>query len=209
MPVRDIETESGERRELKATTLPGWRWIEMLDNLWQERRRIIAWTAFGLVVSLVLAYFVPKYEATVQIMPSDNGSSAGLLALAGMSAGPNIPGLGSLGDILGVSTKTPSAVFVKVLQSDSVERALVDRFDLRAYYGKRYYEDAEGKLEGHTKILEDKKSGVITLSVKEPDPEKAQAIANGYVDELNKVMARVSTSAAGREREFIEKRLAE
>ena len=210
MPVRDIETDSGERRELRATTLPGLRWMEMLDHLWRERRRILKWTALGLVISLVLAYFVPKYEATVQIMPSDTGAgSAGLLALAGMSAGPNVPGLGSLGDLLGVTTKTPSALYVKVLQSESVERALVDRFDLRKYYGKRYYEDAEGKLDSHTKVLEDKKSGVISISVKEPDAKMAQDIANGYVDELNKVLARVSTSAAGREREFIEKRLSE
>src|ERR1041385_6215176 len=34
-------------------------------------------------------------------------------------------------------------------------------------------------------------------------------LAQGYVDELNAVMSRVSTSAAGREREFIEKRLAD
>ena len=58
-------------------------------------------------------------------------------------------------------------------------------------------------------VAEDKKSGVIAITVKDRDPELARMLANAYVEELDVVMAQVSTSAARRERIFIEQRLAE
>ncbi len=221
MPVRDVDTDSGARRELRSTTLPGLRWLELIDYLWDHRRFIFKWTAIGFALSLVLMYFIPKYEGTVQIMPAENGNAGPMAAIAALTAGPNVPGAGSLGDMLGLATKTPSSLYVKVLESESVQRAVVDRFDLRHVYGLIYLpkyhiyvlprgeESARDKLDSRTKITEDKKSGVIVVVYKDRDPERAAAIANGYVDELNKVMARVNTSAAGREREFIEKRLAD
>jgi uncharacterized protein involved in exopolysaccharide biosynthesis len=57
--------------------------------------------------------------------------------------------------------------------------------------------------------VEDKKSGVISISVRDRDGALAADLANGYVDELGSVMAKVSTSAARRERMFIEDRLAD
>ncbi len=59
----------------------------------------------------------------------------------------------------------------------------------------------------NTAISEDRKSGIITISVTDRDPQRAAAIANAYVDELNSLVAQLSTSAAHREREFLEDRL--
>ncbi len=58
-------------------------------------------------------------------------------------------------------------------------------------------------------MAEDKKSGVISISVRDRDGELARELTNAYVEELGSVMAKVSTSAARRERIFIEQRLAE
>ena len=60
-----------------------------------------------------------------------------------------------------------------------------------------------------TSISEDKKSGVIAISVRDHDKNLAAELANAYVEELGSVMAKVSTSAARRERIFIEGRLAD
>ena len=59
----------------------------------------------------------------------------------------------------------------------------------------------------HTKIEEDKKSGVITLTYTDTDPRRARAIAQAYLDELNGIVTRSNTSSAHQEREFIERRL--
>jgi len=55
--------------------------------------------------------------------------------------------------------------------------------------------------------VDDKKSGVITLTVTDNDPVRARDIAQGYLDELNQLVNRTNTSSAHQERLFIEKRL--
>jgi len=56
-------------------------------------------------------------------------------------------------------------------------------------------------------VKEDRKSGVITIAVTDRDPHRAQQMAQAYVDALNGLVARVSTSSARRERIFLEDRL--
>jgi capsule polysaccharide export protein KpsE/RkpR len=62
-------------------------------------------------------------------------------------------------------------------------------------------------LAKHTDVKEDRKSGVITIAVTDRDPHRAQQMAQAYVDALNGLVARVSTSSARRERVFLEDRL--
>jgi uncharacterized protein involved in exopolysaccharide biosynthesis len=111
------------------------------------------------------------------------------------------------GDMLGI--KSTGALFAKVLQSRTVEDNLIDHFDLRKHYGKKYWEDARDKLQSRTTISEDKKSGVISVTVRDPDPKLAADLAAAYVRELDLIMLQTSTSAARRERIFIEQRLQE
>jgi capsule polysaccharide export protein KpsE/RkpR len=88
-----------------------------------------------------------------------------------------------------------------------VQDRLINRFDLRARYGKSTYFEARKKLARFTDIEEDKKSGVITLTVTDYEPKMAAQIANAYVDELNRLAVDLNTSSAHRERQFLEERL--
>src|SRR5437899_10817354 len=67
--------------------------------------------------------------------------------------------------------------------------------------------DARTKLDEKTSISEERKSGIITISVTDHSPQRAAAIANAYVDELNSLVSQLSTSSAHRERMFLEERL--
>ena len=58
-----------------------------------------------------------------------------------------------------------------------------------------------------TKIDEDRRSGVITISVTDRDPVLAAKIARGYAEELNRVVADNTMSSARRERIFLEERV--
>jgi len=89
-----------------------------------------------------------------------------------------------------------------------VQDRLINRFDLRARYGKSTYFEARKKLARFTDIEEDKKSGVITLTVTDYEPKMAAQMANAYVDELNRLAVDLNTSSAHRERQFLEERLA-
>ncbi|MGC1784510.1 MAG: Wzz/FepE/Etk N-terminal domain-containing protein [Acidobacteriaceae bacterium] len=184
---------------------PTWAIRAML--LWKHRRKLARVTAISLLVSLAIAFAIPKqYKSTTSIMPPDQqGSSAMLLAaLTGHSGG--LGALGSLaGGLLGGHTSTD--LFIDLLHSGTVSGHLIDRFNLQHVYHKRYRIDAAKHLARCTKITEDKKSGVITIAVEDRSRVRARDLAQAYLDELNKLVTRTNTSAAHRERVFIEKRL--
>src|SRR5439155_9283932 len=87
------------------------------------------------------------------------------------------------------------------------EDRLIEQFDLKRVYGKRLLADARLKLDENTGIGEDRKSGIITISVIDRNPLRAAALASAYVDQLNSLVAELSTSAAHRERIFLDERL--
>jgi uncharacterized protein involved in exopolysaccharide biosynthesis len=173
--------------------------------LWNDRRLLFRCGIAGLLAATLVAFLIPKrYESTAQLMPPDSqspGSMAMLTALSGSG------GLGMLaGDLIGV--KSTGALFVGVLRSRTVQDRIVDRFDLKKVYGDSLQVRARDELAQRTAILEDRKSGIITITVVDHDPKRAAAIAGAYVEELNTLIAQVSTSSARRERIFLEDRLA-
>lgn len=87
--------------------------------------------------------------------------------------------------------------------------SLVTRFDLAHYYNAKREIDARKSLGADTKVSQDRKNGLITVSVTLKNPELAANIARAYVGELNRVLTENSTSAARRERIFLEGRLKE
>jgi len=62
-------------------------------------------------------------------------------------------------------------------------------------------------LAQHTGMSVDRKSQIITLAVTDHDPKRAAAMGEAYVEELNRLVAELSTSSARRERIFLEERL--
>ncbi len=125
-----------------------------------------------------------------------------MAALAG-KAGAGLSAL--TGDLLGI--KNSSDLFLDILCGRTVQDRLVDRFDLRRVYWDRYWEDARKDLSKRTSISADRKSGVLTITVSDHDPHRAQQMAQAYVEELDRLVGQVSTSSARRERIFIEQRL--
>ena len=177
-----------------------------LDLLWSARRRLLRSVVVGLAAGVILAFLLPsRYQSTTQLMPPDSQSNNAIALLAGL-AGKESSGLGAMaGDLLGM--KSTGDLFVGVLRSRTVRDGIVQRFDLRKVYGSRFEMQAREKLADRTSISEDRKSGIITVEVSDRDPHRAAAIAGAYIDELDKLMAELTTSSAHRERVFLEGRL--
>jgi capsule polysaccharide export protein KpsE/RkpR len=108
-------------------------------------------------------------------------------------------------DVLGV--KTSGAVFVAMLRSRTVEDGVINDLNLSNGYHVKKAVDARKILEANTEVAEDRKSGVITLNVEDRDPDRAAEIAHRYVEYLNRTITQSTTSAARRERVFLEERL--
>jgi uncharacterized protein involved in exopolysaccharide biosynthesis len=180
--------------------------VLLLWPLWVQRRTLVSALLIGVIVSAIIAFLIiPKrYLSTVQLLPpqGSSGSLYTMLGNVGNSGGP----LGMASDLLGV--KSEGAVFVSMLQSRTVEDEVVNRFDLRKVYRVHRQVDARKILEDNTEVSEDRKSGVIVLSVKDRDPRRTAAIAHAYVEALDHIIASSNTSAAHRERAFLEERLA-
>jgi len=179
--------------------------LERLRVLWAQRRVLGRFVIAGLLAGFLIAFSIPKeFQSSLQLMPpdSDSGSGALIAAMATRATG----GLGEVaGGLLGL--KTNGDLFVGILHSRTVEDRLVQRFDLKKVYGLKLDEDARKHLSENTSIAADRKSGILTLAVTDRDPRRAQLLAEGYVQELNHLVTDLSTSAAHRERVFLEERL--
>lgn len=200
---------SGTKTDSAAATV-AWR-------VWDSRRSIGKKIGIFLALVTVAVFIIPtSYESTTTLMPPDNNGMDFPLALGGImdKGGGNSGGggggsasmLGGLaGSLLGL--KNQSDVFIGVLQSDTIANRLIDRFDLRRVYSVKYYAEARITLQSRSTITSDRKSGIISITVSDHQAQRAEQLAQAYVEELDHVMARVSTSAAGRERVFLEARL--
>jgi capsule polysaccharide export protein KpsE/RkpR len=187
------------------------RQVQTLRMLWNRRRIVFRAGAAGLLVTVLVAFLIPKsFTSTAQLMPPDSQSHStsgmAMMMLAAMTSKAGGAGLGSVaGDLLGM--KSSGALFIGVLRSETVQDRIINQFNLKKVYHARLEMDARKALDANTFTSENKKSGIISISVADHSAQRAAAIANAYVDELNILVAQLSTSAAHRERVFLEDRL--
>ena len=181
--------------------------------LWTRRPLLRRFAGWGLLLSVALAFALPKrYTATARIMPSDAQGASSLAFLTGAVSGS--PMIGALAnDVLG--GKSSGGMFIGILKSRTEADRLVDDFPLQDVYGIRFLHhrvpkySARRVLLGRTDISDDRKSGIITISVVDGSPERAAKLADAYVQVLNRLVVELSTSSARRERVFLENRLIE
>jgi uncharacterized protein involved in exopolysaccharide biosynthesis len=195
------------------TFVPNWdesakgdKVLARLRLLWMRRHFLWRCTVIGLVASIAIAFLIPaSYTTTAELMPPDQQTGAGLAMVAALAGGSGGNLTSIAGDLLGV--KTSGALFIAVMHSRTVQDRIIARFNLKSEYWVRTQEAGRRRLEKNTGIFEDRRSGVITLTVDDHDPKRAAGIAGAYIDELNVLMAQLNTSSAHRERVFLEGRL--
>ena len=177
---------------------------EIAATLLRHWGLLAAFTGLGFLLALGYALRIPnQYTSTAQLMPPDPQSLSSTSMLSALSGlGYVSPGMAGL-----MNTRTTGSTTIGILGSRTSLDDIVNRFDLRQVYHCKLSVDARDRLLAQTTFAEDKKSGLITISVLDQDPNRARDIAAAYVDELDKLVNRVSTSSARRERIFLEQRL--
>ena len=187
--------ESDDDKDTPAVSL-----TDVLIWLGEKKALIGAVTGGVAVLSVVVALLqTPIYTArTTFLAPGSQqgGSSAALAAL------------GSLGALSGgLGAKTSDDLYVALLKSDSVQRGLDQRFNLRAHYGIEIYETLRKVFPNYVRVTADKKSGVISVEVDDKDPKFAAELANAHEPEVTKLLGRLAVSEAQLRRVFFEKQL--
>ncbi|GAB4565934.1 MAG: chain length determinant family protein [Rhizobacter sp.] len=177
--------------------------LDLLTWLGEGKRLIAAVTAAAVVGSVVFALLKPNiYTArTTMLPPGSQQQSSSAAALAA---------LGSLGGLAGgLAGKTPDELYVNLLKSDSVQRALATKFDLYKRYKIETYEVLRAAIPKNVRVSSDKKSGVITVEVDDEEPKFAAELANGYAAEITKLLGRLAVSEAQQRRVFFDQQLKE
>jgi uncharacterized protein involved in exopolysaccharide biosynthesis len=184
---------------------------ELFRALSRRRRLILGITAasaaFAVVVSLLLPVY---YKAETRILPPTE--RGGNLAAQLLGQG----GAGLIGLASGVAgVKSQGELFVEIMKSRTVLDRIVDRFDLLSLYRsdlfnlgkKRYRQDARKRLLELLAVREDRKSGIIILTVEDKDPKRAAEMANAFVEELKSLKGGLAISEAGQRRMFFEEQI--
>ena len=169
-----------------------------------EGKRLIAAVTLGVAIAALIYAFLtpPIFTARATMLApgsqQQSGSSAALAAL------------GSLGGLAGgLAPKSPDELYVALMKSDSVLRALANRFKLLEHYDTDTFETLRKLVPGYIRISTDKKSGLITVEVDDESAKFAADLANAHKDEVAKILERLAVSEAQLRRVFFENQLKE
>ena len=173
---------------------------ELIDTLGRAKRKIIAVTFAGLIISSGICLVLPDvYQASTKLLPpQQNQSSAAVLlsqlgGLAGAAAGA-------------AGLKSPNDLYIGMLRSRTVANKLVDRFNLKAVYETDSYEKARQRLEDSTSITTGK-DNLIVIAVDDKDKKLVAPLANAYTEELFRLLKTLAVTDASQRRLFYEREL--
>lgn len=152
------------------------------------------------ILAVGLSFFAtPQFTATTKILPpqQQQGIAAAMLQ-----------SLGTLSGIAGAAAgvKNPNDQFIAFLRTRSLQETIIERFALQQRYGTKFREDARQALNKHSGIASGKEN-LITIEFEDHDPKFAADVANGYVEELGKLMNRLAITEAQQRRVFFESQL--
>jgi len=150
------------------------RRIARIGHLWEQRNFLARCAAIGFAAFLILALIIPpEYTASTRLMPPDPAGGQGMALLAGIVG--KLGAIGASGELLGITTS--GELFAGVLQSNTVQNDLIQKFDLRRVYGRKRLVDTRKELSSQTDVSIDRKSGILTIRVTDHDPKRASAMA--------------------------------
>jgi uncharacterized protein involved in exopolysaccharide biosynthesis len=166
------------------------------------RRMILSICAIGMVLAAIVTLRLPKvYSATTLILPPID-----VLQDSGLTGGLGI-GSGFLRKALGITSG--ASMYMGILKSRAVADAIIDRFDLVRIYGpKRLRSEVIDILEENT-VIKVSGEGIVSVTVEDRDPNRAAAIANAYVEELDLQNKRLAIGQVTSRKVFLENRLKE
>ena len=168
----------------------------IVDNL---RLLVLAPLAVAFFAWGVSFLMPPTYTAKTQFLPPQQQQSAAANMLA------NLGSLGGLAGTVGV-IKNPTDQFLAFLKSVTLQDTLIERFKLLDSYKVKTKTDARYELSRNVKAAAGK-DGLISIEVDDLDPKFAAQLANAYVEELEKLLAKLATTEAQQRRLFFEKQL--
>jgi uncharacterized protein involved in exopolysaccharide biosynthesis len=195
--------------------------FELFSRIWKRRKLILAITLSITAISGIVSFFItPVYKATAKIIPLASQKQSFIPIPSDM-----LGLMGLLGTEFGGSR---SATIKAILQSRELAKRVIENTGIKKYlYGKLWDEKsgslrkdipphkipsddelAEKFLKENLVATEDKKTGVIDISILFPkEPTLSAIIANEYIKELSKILNEKAYTVAKKNRIFLEERV--
>ena len=142
----------------------------------------------------------PVYLARTVVLPTHEDKT--LAAAAQLVAAA--PGLTEMAAKM---LKAPADLYVSLAQSANVQDRLVAKYELQRAYGSKHPQDARLLLSRSTHASVDRRNGLITIEVRDGEPQRAADLANAYVEELRHLVADLTLAGARERKEFFAKQL--
>jgi tyrosine-protein kinase Etk/Wzc len=178
--------------------------LDLLIVLAERKGTVLRVAGVFAVLAVILSLILPvRYTATVTLLPpQENSSIAGAMASQ----------LGNLGGVAalaggGLGLKNPNDRHVAMMQSRTVEDAMVQRYGLMQEYHKRYLSDARKAFQDHTTVDGNGKDGLIHISVEDHNAQRAAELANGYVEQYRDLSQHLAITEASQRRLFFQREL--
>lgn len=181
----------------------------LIRLLWRERLTVTVIVALTSLVGVSYALLAtPVYKAEVVMTPAGQRQQSGNLAQLGSLAALAGVSIGSGGNSAAALAVLKSREFAEqFIREMKLERTLVEDFDDPKT--KRDIRDAIRRFVLKVRVVsEDKKAGVVTLSIFWEDPEVAAEWANAYVEMLNRRLRDEALDESERNVKFLGEQMA-
>lgn len=173
--------------------------VDCAAIVWKRKLFVLACAViFGLGTAVVHFVQPREYEAGVLLQPprGKGGLSAKLASLGG-ELPISIPGM-----------ESPAERYVDILKSRRATDAAIEQFDLMRRYGASTRSDTRAALAERVTVTLTK-GELIAITVVDEEPQEAARIANGFAALLDKIEREINVGQAGRQRRFLDERLAQ
>ncbi len=179
---------------------PRLRWQDAVFNqavvVAREKRLVLGVTLGCVMAAVIYSLLIPKmYQSEVVILPSQEKPTLGM----GGSAADLSSALAST---RGINFKTSEDFWAAVMKGPTLGDMVVKDQNLQAVYRKKDTNAAREELESRTTFNVDR-AGLIGVRVKDPDPDRAAAIATSYVNSLHRMMASMAVADAAHRKVFL------
>jgi uncharacterized protein involved in exopolysaccharide biosynthesis len=173
----------------------------LLSVWWRHRWLLAVTTVLATLLTLGITLMLPDwFRATAVILPPEESDLAANMSLA-QRALTKFPSFGILSDYF-----TPADIFKAILSSRTVEEEVIRAHDLQNVYHQPSLEKTIKILRSNTKVKLNP-DGTIAISVEDRDRHRAAAMANTFLEALDRYNVEKRNTQAHRTRLFLEGRV--
>ena len=179
-------------------------WLPLANAVLGGKLVILATALLCAAAAALLVFRIPhSYMATVSMLPPQVNRAQGSAMLLGQGSG-DVSALAGLNTAF--QTKSQGDIFTVILQAWPIQDELARRFGMMRSNSASDAALARGRVARATSITIGKE-GIIHISIADQNPERAAAMANGYIEAARNFLRGMALTEASQRRLFYEGQL--